>query len=279
VPVRKDLYLHYAFDTTENERTKIELQMAHDSLERRVESRTAELKKLHQKLVHSEKLSAIGSLSASIAHEFNNPLQGIMTTMKVIEKYASLEEREKKLIGLAVQECDRMKNLIASLQDFNRPSSGILAPVNIHENIDALLMISKKEFKTRNIEVERDYAVSLPLVMAVSDQLKQVFLNLLNNASFACAKGGRLTIRTEQSGGSVVVSFKDTGVGIDPINMPRIFEPFFTTKPELSGTGLGLPVSYGIVKKHGGEISVNSELGVGSTFSVILPIESIGFED
>jgi PAS domain S-box-containing protein len=273
VPVGNDLYLHYAFDMTEMEHAKQELQKAHDTLEYRVEERTLDLKNLHKKLVHIEKLSAIGRLSASIAHEFNNPLQGVMTIVKIVENHTSLTKDEKELVGLAVQECQRMKDLIVSLQDFNRPSSGISAPVNVPATIDALLLIGKKEFKNRKIQIEKRYAENLPLIMAVPDQLKQVFLNLLNNAIFACENGGKIIIKTEQAGEHVIVDFQDNGIDIDPENMPHIFEPFFTTKPAVKGTGLGLSVSYGIIKKHGGEINVTSELGKGATFSVTLPIE------
>ncbi len=110
----------------------------------------------------------------------------------------------------------------------------------------------------------------------VADQLKQVFLNLLNNAADACEGGGMITITTEAiSGENIAVNIEDNGAGISPANLAHIFEPFFTTKPELKGTGLGLSVSYGIIKKHGGYIDVKSELGKGSKFSVFLPVESV----
>jgi PAS domain S-box-containing protein len=273
IPVGEDLYLHYAFDITEEQKNREALEKVHEELEKRVRERTLELQKSHEQLLHSEKLAAVGSLSASIAHEFNNPLQSVMTIIKGIGQYVPLEKKEEKLIALALQECDRMKNLVANLRDFYRPTSGIMALVDLHESIDALLLISKKDHKLRNITIVKKYADHMPRIMVVADQLKQVFLNLLNNAADACEGGGVITITTEAIGEKVVVHIEDTGGGISSANIDHIFEPFFTTKPALKGTGLGLSVSYGIIKKHGGHIDVKSEPGKGSKFSVFLPVK------
>ncbi len=273
VPVDEHQYLHYAFDTTEEQRISEALERAHDESEQRVEERTHELEESHAQLLHSEKLAAVGRLSASIAHEFNNPLQSVMTVLKGLEQYASLEGKDQKLVSLALRECLRMKNLIASLRDFHRPTSGTPAPVNLHSILDDLLLICNKDFRTRKIEVEKKYAGHLPAVLVVVDQIKQVFLNLLANAADACEHGGIITITTERSDENIVAHIEDTGSGISQENLGSIFEPFFTTKPEHKGTGLGLSVSYGIVKKHGGRIDVASEPGKGARFSVVLPIK------
>ena len=124
IPVSEDLYLHYAFDITEQQKNKEALEKAHEECEQQVKKRTIELQKSHQQLLHSEKLAAIGKLSASIAHEFNNPLQSVMTIIKGMEQYATLEKEEKELVKLALQECNRMKDLIVDLKDFFLPSSG-----------------------------------------------------------------------------------------------------------------------------------------------------------
>jgi PAS domain S-box-containing protein len=278
IPVGEDLYLHYAFDITEEQKNKEALEKVHEELERRVRERTLELQKSHQQLLHAEKLSAVGSLSASIAHEFNNPLQSVMTIIKGISQYVPLEQKEVELVALALQECHRMKNLIANLRDFYRPSSGKPTLTDLHATLDALLLIGKKDLHTRDITVVKKYASTLPSIMAVPDQLKQVFLNLLTNAADACEGGGAITIATETIEGNVVVHIEDNGTGISPAHLPHIFEPFFTTKPELKGTGLGLSVSYGIIKKHGGHIDVKSEPGKGSLFSVFLPVMSANNE-
>ena len=277
VPVDKEFYLHYLFDTTEKQQAKEALKKAHDELERRVKTRTLELQQSHAQLLHSEKLSAVGNLSASIAHEFNNPLQSVMTIIKGIGQYANLDQEEQELTALALQECNRMKNLISDLQDFFRPTSGKPGLVDLHGIIDALLLLCKKDMHIRRIAISRKYAAGLPHVPAVADQLKQVFLNLLNNAADACAgRSGRITITTSSvDEKNIVIHIKDNGEGINPADLDHIFEPFFTTKQEKKGTGLGLSVSYGIIKNHGGRIEVHSELGNGTTFSVFLPITSV----
>ncbi len=276
--VDQDTYLHYLFDITEKQKIKEALKQAHDELERRVLERTLELQKTHAQLLHTEKLAAVGSLSASIAHEFNNPLQSVMTIIKGIEQYVPLEEKEQELVGLALQECYRMKNLIADLKDFFIPSSGELLPVDLHGIIDSLLIMSKRECLNRKIRIEKIYGSNIPTIQAVADQLKQVLLNIFNNAVDACNGGGLITITTEVNREHIVVHIEDNGTGITPADLGHIFEPFFTTKPGTKGTGLGLSVSYGIIKKHGGRIDVHSEPGKGSKFSVILPIEMVANE-
>jgi PAS domain S-box-containing protein len=274
IPVTKNLYLHYLFDITEKEKNREALKKVNEELEQRVMERTLELQQSHAQLLHSEKLAAIGSLSASIAHEFNNPLQSVMTIVKGIEQYSPLDDKEKHLLSLALQECTRMKNLIADLRDFFQPTSGTTMHVDLHALLDALLLLSKKYFSSRNITIVKNYGDNIPPVMAVADQLKQVFINLMNNAADACEKDGVITFTTQKIGEHIAVHIEDNGKGIEVADMAHIFEPFFTTKPEVKGTGLGLSVSYGIIKQHGGRIDVKSERGKGSTFSVFLPIES-----
>lgn len=259
-------------DITDRKQAEEALQKAHDALEQRVRERTLALEKTHAQLLQAEKLAAIGGLSASIAHEFNNPLQGVMNVLSGVKRRVSLGKEEAALVDMAVTECNRMSNLIKNLQDFNRPTSGKLALLDIHAAIDSLLLLSKNAFATSGITVTKNYAADLPRIKVVTDQIKQVFLNLLNNGADACEHGGTITIHTEADEKNIIVRIQDTGTGIPPENMEHIFEPFFSTKPAVKGTGLGLSISYGIIKAHGGEITVQSELGKGTIFSVILPI-------
>ena len=230
------------------------------------------LEKTHRQLLHAEKLSAVGKLSASIAHEFNNPLQGVLNVLNGVADRATLDEDDMELMAMAIHECHRMRDLIKILQDFNRPTSGQKSPVDIHAALDSLLLLGNKEYKTKKIVIEKRYGENMPLIRVVADQIKQVFLNLLNNAVDACAGGGTITIETKKNGADVVVRIHDTGTGIKPEDRDRVFEPFFTTKPEVKGTGLGLSICYGIVKEHGGAIGVDNESDQGTTFTVTLPI-------
>ncbi|MEE4134444.1 MAG: PAS domain-containing protein [Desulforhopalus sp.] len=260
-------------DITEMVVIQKELEASNLDLERRVEERTLELQETQQKYLHAEKLSAIGKLSASIAHEFNNPLQGILAILKGLQKRAILEEEDRELLAAAIGESDRIKSLIRSLQEFNRPSPGRKILLDVHGSLDAMLLLHKSEFKSRRITVQRNYAPGLPQILAVPDQIKQVFLNLLTNAADACQMpGGVITVTTRCAGDRLAVIIEDTGIGIKEEEMSLIFQPFFTTKPEVKGTGLGLPVCYGIVKEHGGEIFIESRPGVGTTCTVLLPV-------
>ena len=245
-----------------------------NDLERKVELRTQELQETQKQLLQTEKLSAIGQLSASIAHEFNNPLQSIHTILKGLKKRAILEEEDRALLNAAISEGDRMKNLIQSLREFNRPSSGRQVSMDVHKCIDLTLLLHRSALGKKRISVVLNYAERLPQILAVPDQIKQVILNLFSNAADACQQsGGVITISTRQESEKVAIAIKDTGVGIKPEQMGHIYRPFYTTKGEVKGTGLGLSVSYGIIKKHQGEIRVESQPGEGTTFTVLLPIK------
>jgi len=263
-------------DVTERRQAEELVLTINENLERKVKERTRELQESQIQYMHAEKLSSIGQLSASIAHEFNNPLQGILSILNGLKKRAILEEEDKELLDAAIVEGNRIKDLIRSLQDFNRPSSGRKTMMDVQNALESILILQKSDLNGRRISVERNYAHNLPQILAVSDQMKQVFLNLLTNAADAChERGGVVTVSTRQENDRVAVVIQDTGVGIKPSEMEHIFRPFFSTKSEVKGTGLGLSVSYGIVKKHQGEIRVESQPGEGATFTVLLPIKGV----
>jgi signal transduction histidine kinase len=249
-----------------------EVTSLNEELEQRVQQRTLKLEQAQSQLLHSEKLAAIGTLAASIAHELNNPLQGVLNVIKGVGRRAVLEPEDTELMEIAVNECMRMRDLLKALQDFNRPSSGIRAPIDIHSALDSVLLLYKKMFSTNNITIDKQYGDNIPIFYAVADQIKQVIMNILSNAVDACSGGGLITIKTESNDSYIALSIIDNGVGIDPANKYNIFEPFFSTKPDVKGTGLGLSVSYGIIKKHNGVIEVNSMPDKGTVFRIKLPI-------
>ncbi len=257
-----------------NERKRIEKLMLdyQDKLESAAQTRTLQLHEMQDKLIHSEKLAAIGRLSASIAHEFNNPLYGIQNVLEGIRNNCQLKDDYQGLVDLSLAECSRVKMLIQNLQDFNRPSPGKKENADIHALINPILTMSKKRCKVNRIDIKKEYNDSLPMVCCVVDQIKQVLLNLFNNAVDAMEdEGGVLTITTNIIGEHIAVHIQDTGKGINPDNLKNIFEPFFTTKSSVKGTGLGLSVSHGIIHNNNGKIEVGSKLGKGSTFTVLLP--------
>jgi PAS domain S-box-containing protein len=264
----------FSVDITELKLAEEQLQAINENLERRVEQRTRELQETQAQYLHAEKLSAIGELSASIAHEFNNPLQGVMTILKGLKRRAILDDEDKELLDLAIEENKRMKNLIKSLQDFNHPSAGKRVLMDVHTSINSLLLLYRSDFKRKRISTVLNYGERLPQILAIPDQIKQVILNLLNNATDACLqKGGIITISTWHDEKTIAIAIKDNGVGIPPEERHLIFRPFYTTKPEVKGIGLGLSVCHGIVQNHRGEIRVESQPGEGSTFTVLLPTQ------
>lgn len=263
-------------DVSQLEEAREELLTLNRELERRVEERTHELQKVLGQLLHSEKLAAIGGLSASIAHELNNPLQGVLNIIKGVGRRGRFDAEDRELMDIAATECRRMRNLLRALQDFNRPTSGIRAPMDLHAVLDSVLLLFGKKFKNSGIVVYRHYADDLPVAYGVGDQIKQVIMNILANSIDACPSGGHITVATHAEKRQVVIDIADTGSGIAPEHRERIFEPFFSTKPEVRGTGLGLSVSYGIIKDHKGTIEVDSRPGEGCRFRILLPLRGPG---
>jgi two-component system NtrC family sensor kinase len=244
------------------------------TLEKKVEERTRELVEMQARLIQSEKLASLGKLAAGIAHEINNPLGGVLIyahlLMEDTEKNSSEYENLKKI----VKETTRCKDIVKGLLEFSRPKEPEMVPTDVHEVINRALAIFEPQALFQNIEVQKQFS-DIPRVIADGSQLQQVFTNIISNAAEAMAGSGVLTIRTslEKQTDLIKIEFSDSGHGIKAENMNRLFEPFFTTKEVGKGTGLGLAISYGIIQKHEGSIEVRSEVGKGSTFTVILPVK------
>lgn len=231
-------------------------------------------KAMQQQLLQADKLASIGQLAAGVAHEINNPLGIILgyTQLLIREEPEGTERREDlKTIEKHTRTC---KTIVEDLLSFARRSHTKKEPTSLHEIIEEVLSVVRHNLELRRIRVDVRFDPEVRAVVVDKDKMRQVFMNLIMNAQQAIGKDGRISIGTflDDDGKHVRVSVSDTGVGIDPRHLPRIFDPFFTTKSTGEGTGLGLSVSYGIVKDHGGEILVESEPGKGSVFTVLLPL-------
>jgi PAS domain S-box-containing protein len=233
-----------------------------------------DLKKLQMELMQSEKLSALGEMISGVAHELNNPLTSVLGYSQLFQQYDVSEDLKEDLNKIR-SEAERCHRIVQSLLRFARRHKPGKIYTNINEVIENTLELMAYELKVNNIEVIKELDMNLPFTMVDPYQLQQVLLNLINNAYHAMItdKGkGRLVVKSCQSQQKIIISVIDNGAGISAENLPKIFDPFFSTKESGEGTGLGLSLSYGIIKEHQGEISVESKLGKGSTFIVTLPI-------
>jgi len=271
------------------------------------------LKETQAQLLQSEKMASIGQLAAGIAHEINNPIGFVSSNMRSLQTYVdqllTLAEQQTELsrraevpdavkeaaeqlntaadlsylktdvidlISESLEGLKRVKDIVQSLKDFSHVGESDWQMVDVTKGLESTITIANNELKYK-ATVERHYG-ELPLVKGLASQLNQVFMNLLVNAAHAIPERGVIGVFTEFRDGWVYIRIQDDGCGIPQENITRIFEPFFTTKPIGSGTGLGLSLSYGIIQKHNGRIEVQSEVGVGTSFTVCLPISQRGSE-
>ena len=233
-------------------------------------------------LIQSHKMRAVGTLTAGVAHELNNPLNNItLTAHMLLEDYNSLPDEERKeMIRDLVSESKRSKDIISNLLDFARESSSQLDPLDLKQLLKDTINLAVNQIKLSKIRIEFQATDNLPRIHGDSQQLRQVFLNLILNAIDASSEGDRIHVLVLPADDPNYVAIKvmDAGKGIPNHIIGSIFDPFFTTKGKGKGTGLGLSVSQGIVAKHGGQISVSSREGKGSTFTVTLPVTTIPAE-
>jgi signal transduction histidine kinase len=241
-----------------------------------VKQQMTELKQTQAQLVQSTKLAAIGELAANIAHEINNPLTTVLGFASFIAERLKADDPMREELTLIQEEASRARDIVRDLLQFSRQRDFMPETANLNQVLEQVVTMIRRQGAFGGVTVNEQYAADLPGVEVDVSRIKQVFLNIINNAVYVMPNGGSLTVRTTASGRGVRVDFEDTGPGIAPEHRDRIFDPFFTTKPEVSGTGLGLSVSLGIVQSHGGTIEVESELGKGTTFTVALPLRVDG---
>jgi two-component system NtrC family sensor kinase len=257
-------------------RLEDELAILMANLEEQVEARTEELRTAHAQLVRTEKLSSLGKLSASIAHEINNPLAGILTFAKLVSRTLAEGPPDdarravmQKNLALVERETQRCSAIVKNLLDFARERPIRAKASDTNAAVQEALALIAKHFAIQGVTLVRVLG-EVPPVLADFGQLRQAFVNVAMNACEAMEGGGTLRIETRPGGRGVEVVFADTGPGIPPERLQKIFDPFFTTKEK--GTGLGLSVVYGIVERHGGRVHVDSEVGAGTTFTLELPL-------
>ena len=236
--------------------------------------------KAHRAVARAEKLAAVGRLAAGVVHEINNPLATIAACAESLEKrieegaFNDSPDAEdlREYLGLIRDEAFRCKSITNGLLDFSRLRAGQRVPVDMTEIIKAAGRLVTLQQRGDNTQIVIEAAAGLPSVSGDSGQLQQAVVALATNAIDAMPEGGTLTLRAIRSDSRVLVQVRDTGIGIAPENMTKIFDPFFTTKDVGRGTGLGLAVCYGILSDHGGRLDVRSTVGVGTTFTITLPV-------
>jgi signal transduction histidine kinase len=270
----------------ENAKAFDEIAKLNETLEARVEERTAELRETQAQLTQAEKMKSLGQLVAGVAHELNNPIGFVHANLQLLDEYidklvegqrtesdtARIQEAIGKLLERSREGTTRVKKIVQDLRTFSRMDQAELQDADLHEELERTLRLMEPRFKG-SIRVERDFG-DLPRVRCYPGQLNQVFLNLLINSCDAIEGEGMIRIRTRPVPGGVRLEFEDDGPGIPEDVRSRIFDPFFTTKPVGVGTGLGLSLSHGIIERHGGRIWVEGEPGEGAHFVIELPLDA-----
>jgi signal transduction histidine kinase len=233
---------------------------------------------LEKQLIHTQKMESIGTLAAGIAHEVGNPLASISAIVQVVQRSTD-DEFVKEKLSLVKSQITRISKIIRDLVDFSRPSNYELKVVDINSNIIEAVEITKVGSKAKDIKFTLDLSKELPSLPLIADQLQQIFVNILLNGVDAINERpnkfepAEIKVKTYIEDEDVVIIFSDNGAGIPEAHLSKIFEPFFTTKSEGRGTGLGLWVSYGIIKSFQGDIKVSSKLGEGTSFVITIPIQ------
>jgi signal transduction histidine kinase len=237
----------------------------------RIRQANENLRKANEKMIQSEKLASIGILSAGVAHEINNPLGGLFNCVQMLSQNGDSPEFRERYLGLVKEGLEKIENTVSKLLWMSRKSEHAPVDVNIRNAVDGVYHFVEYKIQKSNIKFVNDVPDDLHVVVDLHD-FQQMLLNLMINAVHAMHNGGHLSIRGHRDKGAIKIDVIDTGSGIAPDNIGRIFDPFFTTKPTGEGTGLGLWLTYGIMKNYSGEIAVESDVGKGSMFTMTFPV-------
>jgi two-component system sensor histidine kinase HydH len=241
-----------------------------DESHRKLREQTDILFQTEEQLRRADRLSALGELSAGMAHEIRNPLGAIKGAVEILKDDYSPDEAKYEFIGILIKETDRLNRIVQEFLGFARPKIPEFQPADVNEAIESVLTLTAQESRKAGVMVEKRLDPSIGKRSIDAGMLKQAFLNLILNAIQAMPNGGILTIESSIQGRVLIVKISDTGTGIPEENRKKLFSPFFTTKK--SGTGLGLAITYRIIENHRGTIDVASEPGKGTTFTVKIPV-------
>jgi len=236
------------------------------------ESRERETVRRSQ-LAHTEKMAAVGTLAAGVAHEVNNPVAGVLTCIENMQADPENREMREQYLGLIHDGVKRIERTVANLLDFSRPRSMRLGPASLNQSLTQVIDLVGFQLRKSNVKPRFELDPRDPWIVGDRFQIEQLFLNLVLNALQAMPNGGTLTLRTRRAGAWELVEVGDTGSGIPEAIRERIFDPFFTTREVEQGTGLGLAVSYNIAAAHGGGIEVETVEGEGSIFRILFPAD------
>ena len=257
-----------------------ELENWSHQLEYKVQKKSEEISEMQNELIHVERIASLGKLSSSVAHEINNPLSGVLTYTKLVQKQlrgVTMDDSEKapmlKYLKIIEEETKRCGDIVKSLLDFSRKDQLDFRPHHLHDVLIEAITLVEHQMKIANINFIHNFTAGKDLVNCNENQIKQACIAILLNSSEAVTEHGEIFMKTSNpDGNSIQMEIGDNGVGIAPSDLPHIFEPFYSAKEKVSGIGLGLAIVHGIVQNHNGKVDVFSELGKGTKISIILPL-------
>jgi len=257
-----------------------ELENWSQQLEYKVQKKSEEISEIQNELIHIERIASLGKLSSSVAHEINNPLSGVLTYTKLVQKHLrklEMNDEEKKsmlrYLNVIEDETKRCGDIVKGLLDFSRSDKVDFKALHLHRVLKETYTLIEHQMKIGNILFQTDFSATKDLILCNGNQVKQAGIAILMNASEAILENGIILIRTSNPDDAhILLEITDNGSGIAKEDIPHIFEPFFSTKEKASGIGLGLAIVHGIVQSHNGKIEVESELGKGTTVFIQLPL-------